>query len=99
MTRPSSNEDEYFARQEIEKRKRLALEIQSCYKEEEQQRLKDLHNMHCPRCGLELQSVVFKGYIMEKCFSCSAMVMSQDDLERLVGEGETVASSLFGLFK
>ena len=49
--KPSEKEEEYFARQEFERKKKLADERERKLKEEERGRLKELHWMHCPNAG------------------------------------------------
>jgi dTDP-4-dehydrorhamnose 3,5-epimerase-like enzyme len=55
--KPSSTEEEYFAREEIEKKRRLALKQADEMATAEKNRLKALHYMHCPKCGMKLQTV------------------------------------------
>lgn len=93
------NEEEFFAKTDIEKKRLLADEIQSQYRREEQQKLKDIHFMHCSKCGMELQSLVFKGVIMEKCYSCGAVVLDEAELDKLAGTEGSLISSIVGLFK
>ena len=58
--KPSHPEDEYFAREDAEKKRKLALQVKKETEAAELQRLKALHYMQCPKCGLPLQEVKFK---------------------------------------
>lgn len=97
--KPSKNEEEYFAKQEVDKAERLSKEFGAKYKNEEKQKMKDLHFMHCSKCGMELQSITFQGFILEKCFHCGVYVLDEDEFEKLAGREEGFLSSIVGLFK
>lgn len=98
-TKPSQNEQDYFGKVEFEKKRALSKKANSKIKEEERKRLKELHHMRCSKCGMELGSVVFKGFLIDKCYECGAIVLDQKELEKLVGEEEHILSSIFSLFK
>lgn len=98
-TKPSSNEEEYFAKQEIEKKRKLALEIERAYRAEERDRLREVHQGHCSKCGMELQSHVFKGVMLEKCYNCGAVVLDADEFEKLAGEEDSLLASIMSLFR
>ena len=51
LQKPSEKEEEYFARQTIEKRRLEAEAARDAMASEEKTRLKELHHMHCPKCG------------------------------------------------
>jgi hypothetical protein len=56
-----TNEEEWFAREEAEKKRKLALEERRRTSEEERERLRALHHMRCPKCGMDLSTVPFRG--------------------------------------
>lgn len=98
-TKPSQNEEEYFAQQEIDKMRKLAKDVQEKHSEEEQLKLKELHFMHCPKCGFELKELLYKGVMIDKCYHCGAVTLDNGELEKLAGEEESLISSIVGLFK
>ncbi|MCA9698665.1 MAG: zf-TFIIB domain-containing protein [Myxococcales bacterium] len=85
MTRPSENEEEYFLRQELEKRREAVKQKQAELADEEKARLKELHWMHCAKCGAELHEVEFRGVKVDKCFACGGVYLDDGELEQLVG--------------
>jgi hypothetical protein len=97
--KPGKAEEEYFAKEEIDKKKKLAQEIKDKLQAEERENLKLIHYMHCPKCGLDLQSVTFQGFVIEKCFSCGVTVLDQNEFEKLAGTESGFISSVVGLFK
>jgi hypothetical protein len=49
MGKPSEKEEEYFARQAVERMRKQAEDRQARMAEEEKRKLKELHYMHCPK--------------------------------------------------
>ena len=58
--KPSETEEEYFGREQIEKKKKLMEEKQKKIAEEEKRKLKELHYMQCPKCGMELTEIDYR---------------------------------------
>jgi hypothetical protein len=80
---PSSNEQEYFARLEAEKRRKHAEEARKHFDAAEREKQKQLHYMHCPKCGMELEEIAFGEVHVDKCFNCEGLWLDQGELERL----------------
>ena len=99
MAKPSKNEDEYFAKQNIDKARRLSKLVSNKYQTEEKDKLRHIHHLHCSKCGMDLQSITFQGFIVDKCFDCGAVVLEDDQFEKLCGSDEGFLSALVGLFK
>lgn len=53
---------------------------------DERQRLRGLHWMRCPKCGMELDEVTFRGVRVDKCFSCGGVYLDDGELEQLAGK-------------
>lgn len=92
-------EEEYFARIEAEKKRRLAEEKRSNLVAEERNRLKALHWMHCPKCGLELETILFRGLQIDKCFHCGGVFLDDGELEKLAGAESHFWDAVLSLFK
>jgi hypothetical protein len=84
--RPNENEDEYIARQEMEKRRSAVADRRKALAEEEAERLKQTHWMRCAKCGEELQEIEFRGVKIDKCFSCGGVYLDDGELEQLAGK-------------
>ncbi len=80
---PSSNEDEYFAKKEFERKKKLDEEKQKALAEEEKKRLRDLHHMQCPKCGMHLVEIDYKHIIIDKCSSCGGIWLDPGELDEI----------------
>ena len=79
--RPSAPEGEYFAREDAEAKRRLAFEVKRQMAEEERQRLKALHFMHCPNCGLAMHQVKLKGLDVALCFACGGAFLKEEEIK------------------
>lgn len=97
--KPSTTEEEYFAREESEKLKRLSAEQNAKLAQKEKDDLKTLHWMRCPKCGLELQSIVFKGHTLDKCFSCQGVFLDGPEFDAIAGSEGGLFQSLADIFK
>jgi uncharacterized protein len=86
--KPSNTEEEYFAREEIEKKRKLALKQAEEMALAEKTRLKELHFMHCPKCGMNLQSMKQGPVEIESCFNCQGIWLDAGELQQLVNRGE-----------
>lgn len=74
-------EDEYFARQEVERVRRVAEERQAKLLAEERERDRALHSMKCPKCGMQLEEIAFGDVRVDKCFSCDGLWLDKGELE------------------
>lgn len=98
LQKPSEQEEEYFARQEFERRKNQAEDRAKTLEAEEQERLRQLHWMCCPKCGSELVEVQYRGVRIDKCVSCAGLWLDSGELEQVTAKGEFLGGllSLFG---
>lgn len=97
--KPSQSEAEFFAREEAEKKKRLASQKMEKIQEDEKEQLKKLHWMHCPKCGMELHPILFKGVTIDKCFGCNGVYLDDGELEKLAGTESGFMKAVSSLFK
>ncbi len=98
--KPSTSEDEYFVREDAEKKRRAALQSKREKAAAELKQLRDLHYMKCPKCGLDLHEVKLRGVDVDVCFSCNGVFLDQRDLERLERhESSGVMSAVLNWFK
>jgi len=81
---PHENEDEYFKREELRKLRLAREEASSSLDDGDRAKLKELHWMHCPKCGMELTEVTFRGVQVDNCFSCGGMFLDQGETEKII---------------
>jgi hypothetical protein len=96
----SQSEEEYFVREDAEKKRKLALQAVKDAAAAEKKRLKDLHWMRCPKCGMELHEIDFRGLDVDVCFNCNGVFLDQGELAAIMKqETHSVMSSILNLFK
>lgn len=66
---------------------------------EEKKRLKELHYMRCPKCGMELIEVPYKNLKIDKCSSCSGIWLDAGELEKITKFEKGALDKLFSVFK
>lgn len=74
-------EEEYFARQEAERKRKLAEEWQAKLLAEEREQARSLHSMKCPKCGMQLEEIAFGEVRIDRCFSCEGLWLDKGELE------------------
>ena len=97
--KPRAREEEYFARQEVERRRRVAEERQVTLMSEERERARALHLMKCPKCGMQLEEIVFGDVRIDKCFSCEGLWLDQGELEVIQQKEGSFMGRMLGVFR
>jgi hypothetical protein len=97
--KPSEKEEEYFARMEFERKKKVEQEKHQKLREEEKKMLRDLHFMKCPKCGMELIEIDYQGMKVDKCSECQGVWLDAGELEAVAGLEKTALDRVFGVFK
>ncbi|MGA8890391.1 MAG: zf-TFIIB domain-containing protein [Anaeromyxobacteraceae bacterium] len=99
--RTPSAEEEFFAREDAEKRRRLAAAVRQEEATSERERLRRLHHMQCPKCGLPMREVAFRGVTADTCSSCGGLFLDQDEIDRVVQpeERKGVVAGLLGMLR
>lgn len=101
MSTEQSPEDEYFAREEIEKQHKLARELAAKRAAHEAEALRQAHWHKCPACGNDLQSIAYRAVTVLRCFHCHGTFLNGGDLEKLAApEGpHRLIDALVNVFK
>lgn len=97
--KPSDAEEEYFARQEALKRKKLAEERQAKIQQEERESERVLHYMKCPKCGMQLEEIAFGEIHVDKCFNCGGLWLDNGEMERIQTKEPGFMGRLLGVFR
>ncbi len=99
MQKPHEAEEEYFAKLEVEKRRKLAEKKHAELKTHEVEALRETHFMHCPECGANLEPFVFKGFSVNKCFHCGGAFLNTEAFQRLCGEDNKFLNLVVEIFQ
>jgi hypothetical protein len=86
VDKPSQAEEDFIAREEIEKRHKLAVELRARQQKAEAEALRQAHHMRCPKCGQELQGVDLRGVHVDRCFHCHGTWLDAGELEKLAAK-------------
>lgn len=97
--KPSDAEEEYFTRQEAEKRRKMAAERQAQLQEQEKQQKRELHFMKCPKCGMDLEEISFGDVRVDKCFSCEGLWLDKGELETIQKKEAGFVGRLVNVFR
>ncbi len=81
--KPSESEEEYFARQEYEKRKAALAEAGSKAAQDERARILAVAKGRCPKCASALVEVHYHGVELDKCSGCGGVWLDVGELERV----------------
>jgi hypothetical protein len=99
--RTTSAEEEFFAREDAEKRRRLAAAVRREADDSERERLRSLHHMRCPKCGLEMRELDFRGVRADACSGCGGLFLDRDEIERvtLPEDRKGIVAGLLGMLR
>ena len=97
--KPSEKEEEYFARMEFERKRKIEEEKHGKLLAEEKKRLKELHFMKCPKCGMELIEIDYRSIKVDKCSECEGIWLDAGELETVSRLEKPGLEKLFTVFK
>ncbi len=97
--KPQGKEDEYIARKEYEKLKKLEEDKNSQLASDEKKSLKELHHMRCPKCGMQLITINYKDIEVDKCSECQGVWLDAGELEAVSKLGTSSIDKLFSVFR
>jgi uncharacterized protein len=97
--KPSDNEEEYFARLEAERRRKVAEERHAEILAEERESRRKLHLMKCPKCGMDLEEISYGDVSVDKCFNCEGLWLDKGELERLQTKEPGFVGRLLKVFR
>lgn len=80
--KPSRNEDEYFAREEAERLRKLREKDASQRAADERQS----HHMKCPKCGGNLHTETFHGVQIDRCADCHGIWFDSGEIDLILKE-------------
>ena len=98
IEKPSEPENEYFARLEAQKRLDTEVKRAAAMAVEERKRLKDLHFMHCPKCGARLHEESVEGVSVDICPGCRGIFLDDGELTKLTERPKGLLTKVRGLF-
>jgi Zn-finger nucleic acid-binding protein len=79
----SNNESEYFHKQDQERLAAKRAEAAAAKAAADREALKQLHYMHCPKCGVTLESLTYVKVTIDRCPECHGVWLDH-------GEGRAI---------
>jgi len=95
---PSGQEEEYFARQEFERRKKALIEQESRGTEGERQRILAVARNRCPKCAAPLVTITYRKVELDKCSSCEGLWFDCGELDQVLAQEGWFLSGLKRIF-
>jgi uncharacterized protein len=98
METDKSNEDQWFSANEQELLKAAKLRHEKTLKEEsnkEQEELKQLHWLKCPKCGGDMEEINYDGIEIDKCKKCEGVFFDAGELDELLLLANDKKKSIF----
>ena len=103
--KPSKPEDDYFAAEEVEQKRKLAFKQAQALADQQREALKQLHWNKCPKCGFDLHHLQDGEVQLDSCFNCKGVWLDAAELARLKQEAlkeqrkTPLINSILNLFK
>jgi hypothetical protein len=96
--KPTQSEAEYYARMEFERRKTLEIDKRAAMEVEEKKQQQELHYMRCPKCGMQLIEIDYRGIEIDKCSECEGVWLDAGELEEVSKMEKRGLQMLFSVF-
>lgn len=97
--KPTEREEEYFARMEFERLKKIEEEKHKKLAQEQKKQLRDLHYMRCPKCGMELVEIDYRGITIDRCSECDGVWLDAGELNSVSKLEKSGLDKFFSIFK
>ena len=97
--KPTEREEEYFARMEFERLQKIEEEKHKKLEQEQRKQLRDLHHMRCPKCGMELIEIDYKGIKIDRCSECVGVWLDAGEMESVSKLEKSGLEKFFSIFK
>ncbi len=94
VVRAKHLENEYFYKRDLELIQEQQEQERLKAQHDEAQKLKELHWMHCPKCGHQLHELTCEGHPVARCESCLGVFLEASEVAKLPLKEDTSASFL-----
>ena len=97
--KPTEKEEEYFVRMEFERKKKIEMVHQEKLAAKEKERLKELHNMKCPKCGMNLVEIEYRSIKVDRCSACEGVWLDKGELKAVADLDKLLLEKLYSVFR
>jgi ssDNA-binding Zn-finger/Zn-ribbon topoisomerase 1 len=84
---------------EFERLKKIEEEKHKKLAQEQKKQLRDLHYMRCPKCGMELVEIDYKGITIDRCSECDGVWLDAGELNSVSKLEKSGLDKFFSIFK
>ncbi|MGO8968126.1 MAG: zf-TFIIB domain-containing protein [Myxococcaceae bacterium] len=105
LDKPSKPEDDFFAAEEVEAKRKLAFHQGQLLAQQQREALKKQHFMKCPKCGFDLHALDEGQLRLDTCFNCHGVWMDAGELTKVKAQAAQqhrktpLVDSILNLFK
>lgn len=97
--KPSEAEEDFFARKALEEFRARQTKAQQSVQQDERAKAKALHFMKCPKCGMDLAEIDYRGLKVDKCTGCEGVWLDPGELESVAALDKSGIDKFFRVFK
>jgi len=97
--KPTEKEEEYFVRMEFARKKKIEMEHQEKLAAKEKERLKELHHMKCPKCGMNLVEIEYRSIKVDRCSACEGVWLDKGELKAVADLDKLLLDKLYSVFR
>jgi uncharacterized protein len=97
--KPTEKEEEYFVRMEFERKKKIEMVHQEKLAAKEKERLKELHHMKCPKCGMNLVEIEYRSIKVDRCSACEGVWLDKGELKAVADLDKLLLDKLYSVFR
>jgi len=97
--KPTVKEEEYFVRMEFERKKKIEMVHQEKLAAKEKERLKELHHMKCPKCGMNLVEIEYRSIKVDRCSACEGVWLDKGELKAVADLDRLLLDKLYSVFR
>lgn len=99
MKKGKDLEADYFIRENTASKYRISEEQKRQHKKAEDEQLKALHYMKCPKCGHDLITKRMSYIDVDQCSSCGVLVLKPEDIDGFIAEEKSILKTFIDFFK
>jgi len=92
LKKPSDAEEEYFHKADLERLQRARKKLDAEREQLRQWHQQQAYWMHCPKCGTQMQEILLRAVMVDRCENCGYIGFDKGELEMLLGETEPLFS-------
>jgi len=97
--KPTEKEEEYFVLMEFKRKKKIEMEHQEKLAAKEKERLKQLHHMKCPKCGMNLVEIEYRSIKVDRCSACEGVWLDKGEMKAVTELDKSLLDKLYSVFR